>query len=208
MDFVTNDVQDKVKELVKLLTRDKDVSDSTLDRVIRQLRQSDGGQGKHTGPIKQRIRHSILSKTVTGSSGPALVSEFEQECETLRRMNSPLLIPFLALLEPLSYSLELVNRYSARINTLKVMDPSSSSSSSSANRNKNNHPIEISKPPSASLAIAGGLLPIVPPYHTSGVDVNSPEAQMAWVSKDKETKLIKDLLYIFQVYKEYVYVYI
>ena len=50
-----------------------------------------------------------------------------------------------------------------------------------------------------SFAIAGGLLPIVPPYHTSGVDINSAEAQMAWISNEVENKLLKDLIYIFQV---------
>jgi hypothetical protein len=201
MDFVTVDVKGKVKELIKLLLRDEEVSDSTVDRAVRMLRQSDDGLTEHTGAIKQRIKQALLRNTVSGSNGPALVSAFEKECDTLRRMNSPLLQPFLAVMEPLSYSLVPVNEFGPKINTIKESDPVSSSSGAHLNTESSSPSMAPSDPslPSMSFAIAGGLIPIVPPYHTSGVDINSSEAQAAWVSPETEVKLLKDLLYIFQV---------
>ena len=86
MDFVTADVKDKVKELIKLLSRNDDVQDATLERAVRMLRQAEYSHVEHTGAIKQRIRQAILAKTVTGTNGPILVSAFEKECDNLRRM--------------------------------------------------------------------------------------------------------------------------
>lgn len=220
MDFITVDLQNKVKELLKLLTRSEDIDNNALDKALRLLRQSANVQQiKHTSAIKQRIRQSILTNTVTGNSGPAIVSAFEKECEILCRMNSPLIQPFLALIEPLSYSLDTVNKYNARINTLKTMDPSSSSNnrnnrintSTSNSQIYHNNDCKVNDLnntsllhiqnhlPSMSLTAASVLLPIVPPYHTSGVDIDSAEAQIAWVSNEIELKLLKDLLYVFQV---------
>lgn len=202
MDFITDDVQDKIKELIKLVLRDNEISDSTVDRAVRMLRQANDVDGAHTGAIKQRIRQAILSHTPTGSNGPAIVSAFEKECDNLRRMDSPLLQPFLAVMEPLSYTLTPTNQFGSRINFVEESNPVSHSNYSSSgsevisNVRSPQPKVEL---PSMSFAIAGGLLPIVPPYHTSGVDINSAEAQMAWISNEVENKLLKDLIFIFQV---------
>ena len=200
MDFITNDVQEKVKELIKLLLRDNEVSDSTVDRAVRMLRQASDVNIVHTGAIKQRIREAILSHTLSG--GPAVVSAFEKECDNLRRMDSPLLQPFLAVMEPLSYTLTPINKFGSRINFVEESGAANNHNSSSSGSERNSKTAS-SQPkeelPSMSFAIAGGLLPIVPPYHTSGVDINSAEAQMAWISNEVENKLLKDLIYIFQV---------
>ena len=200
MDFITNDVQDKVKELIKLILRDNEVSDSTVDRAVRMLRPASDVNVAHTGAIKQRIREAILSHTPSG--GPAIVSAFEKECDNLRRMDSPLLQPFLAVMEPLSYTLTPTNQFGSRINFVEESSTANNHNSSSSGSERNSKAIS-SEPkaelPSMSFAIAGGLLPIVPPYHTSGVDINSAEAQMAWISNEVENKLLKDLIYIFQV---------
>ena len=206
MDFITDDVQDKVKELIKLLLPDSDVSYNTVDRAIRMLRPASDGGGAYTGAIKQRIRQNILTHTPTGSNGLAVVSAFEKECDTLRRMDSPLLQPFLAVLEPLSYALSTVSQYGSRISITDdenlIYNNNSTSSSASVRitgQQDLNSTQNKSELPSMSYAIAGGLLPIVPPYHTSGVDIDSDEAKMAWISNDVENKLLKDLIYIFQV---------
>jgi hypothetical protein len=207
MDFITADVKDKVKDLIKLLSRNDDVQDATLERVVRMLRQAEYSHVEHTGAIKQRIRQAILAKTVTGTNGPTLVSAFEKECDNLRRMNSPLLQPFLSIMEPLSYSLLPANQFGSRINSVKETDAAtfrvgeaqSSSDVQNSSSGSSSTPTKSGLPP-MSYAIAGGLMPIVPPYHTSGVDINSTEAQMAWISNDVEIKLLKDLIFIFQVY--------
>lgn len=206
MDFITSDVRDKVKDLIKLLSRNDDVQDTTLERAVRMLRQSEYSHVEHTGAIKQRIRQAILAKTVTGTNGPTLVSAFEKECDNLRRMNSPLLQPFLSIMEPLSFSLLPVNQFGTRINsvretdaaTYRVGEAQSSSDVQNSSSSSSSAPSRSGLPP-MSYAIAGGLMPIVPPYHTSGVDINSIEAQMAWISNDVEIKLLKDLIFIFQV---------
>lgn len=215
MDFVTSDVKDKIKELIKLLTRNDEVPDNMIERAARMLRQANDGHVEHTVAIKQRIRQTILGNTVSGTNGPAVVSAFEKQCDNLRKINSSLLSPFLTLLEPLSYSLVPHNQFGSRINTVKESDaatyrvveslsssnslesPSSSSSSSALQGG-------ASSLPPISYAIAGGLMPIVPPYHTSGVDVNSVEAQMAWISTAVEIKLLKDLIFVFQVQNNFV----
>lgn len=223
MDFVTVEVKDKIKELIKLLTRSDEVSDNVMERAVRMLRQANDGHVEHTVAIKQRIRQAILSNTVSGTNGPALVSAFEKHCDNLRKINSSLLSPFLSLLEPLSYSLVPHNQFGSRINTVKESDaatfrvadnlsssnsnlketPSSSSSSSCSSSSSSTAQQGVkSSLPAISYAIAGGLMPIVPPYHTSGVDVNSVEAQMAWISTSVEIKLLKDLIFVFQVKQE------
>ena len=202
MDFISEDIRNNVIELIKLLTRSEDVSDATLDRSLRLLRQADPGHGDYTSAIKQRVRQSILVKTVTGTNGPSLVAAFEKECDNMRRMNSHLLQPFLSIMEPLSYSLATVNQFGSRINSVKESDsatyrvPETQTKSSLQNSSSSQKQSEL---PQMSYAIAGGLMPIVPPYHTSGVDVNSPEAQSAWISNEVEIKLLKDLIFIFQV---------
>ena len=228
MDFITSDVQDKVKELIKLVLRDEDVSLATVDKAVRMLRQADDTNNEHSGAIKQRIKQSILTHAVKDSNGPAIVASFEKECDNLRRMGSPLLQPFLAVMEPLSYSLTPNIEYGPRINIIKESEKlsrdNSSSSSSEYNSSSSNNSNNITNNgnygqngqngqnmsgtagnniprdlPSMSYAIAGGLLPIVPPYHTSGVAVDSAEAEQAWISGDVENLLLKDLIYIFQV---------
>ena len=210
MDFVTGDVECKIKELIKVLTRSDDVSENTIGRALRMLRQANDGHVEHTVAIKQRIRQAILGNTVSGTNGPALVSSFEKQCDNLRKINSSLLSPFLSLLEPLSYSLVPHNQFGSRINTVKdsdaatyrVVDSLSSSNSQETPSSSSSHSAPhsgSSSLPSISYAIAGGLMPIVPPYHTSGVDVNSVEAQMAWISTAVEIKLLKDLIFVFQV---------
>lgn len=206
MDFVTVDVRDKVTELIKLVLRDEDVPDSVVDKAVRMLRQADDTHGEHSGAIKQRIRQSILNHAVAGSNGPALVSKFEKECYNLGTMGSPLLRPFLAVMEPLSHSLTQLNVLGPKINIInesETFNRNENSSGSSTDaistglRTQRNTGTK-SELPSMSYAIAGGLLPIVPPYHTSGVDVDSSEATMAWISSDVENLLLKDLIYIFQ----------
>lgn len=202
MEFIGEDIRNNVRELIKLLTRSEDVLDTTLDRSIRLLRQADPGHGDYTSAIKQRIRQSILAKTVAGTNGPSLVAAFEKECDNMRRMNSHLLQPFLSIMEPLSYSLATVNQFGSRINTVKENDAATfrvSESQTSSSSHNSSSTLKQSELPQMSYAIAGGLMPIVPPYHTSGVDVNSPEAQSAWISNEVEIKLLKDLIFIFQV---------
>ena len=207
MDLKSPEIQQNLKELVRLVCRTDEVPDSVLEHATRLLRPATSGIQEHAGAIKQRIRQSILMNTVSGRSGPALVTDFERECDNVRRVNPALLHSFLAVIEPLSYSLSSMNHSAtnsgssssggsivgARINKLTELDHTNNiARTSTATRMMGNTSIRPSS------ITADDLMPIVPPYHTTGVDIASSEVSFAWVSEEIEIKLLRDLLYIFQ----------
>jgi hypothetical protein len=194
-----------------LVCRTDDVPDAVLEHATRLLRPATSGIQEHAGAIKQRIRQSILMNTVSGRSGPAVVTDFERECDNVRRVNPALLHSFLAVVEPLSYSLSSMNHgttnsgssssssiVGARINKLTELENTNNINTTSVIRssigirttnNTNFRPSSIT---------VDDLMPIVPPYHTTGVDIASSELEFAWVNEEIEIKLLRDLLYIFQ----------
>ena len=207
MDLKSPEIQHNLKELVRLVCRtDDEVPDSVLEKATRLLRPATSGMQEHAGAIKQRIRQSILMNTVSGRSGPAIVTDFERECENVRRVNPALLHSFLAVVEPLSYSLSTNGGSSssgssivgARINKLTELENTNSINATSTTRSSlgiRTTGITNFRPSSIT---SDDLMPIVPPYHTTGVDIASSEVSFAWVNEEIEIKLLRDLLYIFQ----------
>ena len=206
MDLKSPEIQQNLKELIRLVCRTEEVSESVLEHATRLLRPATSGIQEHAGAIKQRIHQSILMNTVSGRSGPAIVSDFERECDNVRRINPALLHSFLAVIEPLSYSLSSMNVgttssgssssgssiLGARINKLTELDNTNHIHTSSSIRTTSNTSFRPSS------ITPDTLMPIVPPYHTTGVDSDSPEVSFAWVTEEIEIKLLRDLLYIFQ----------
>jgi len=281
MDLRSPEIQASLKELVKLITRREDVPEGVLEHATRLLRPSTGVH-EHAGAIKQRIRQSILANTVTGRSGPAVVADFERECEVVRRVNPALLQSFLAVVEPLGYSVAFtvprtsvgtmdnkagtgssnasggsngsgslshesksitgMGSNSSHTSSSHTSDSSSSmhvlhdlpggvaptrftgsvgvgvaddahsrlslepSRTTASHRHHTTNHTSVTawsaRPPSVrpSSVTTDDLMPIVPPYHTTGVDPATADAvRFAWVDEETEVKLLRDLIFIFQV---------
>jgi hypothetical protein len=218
--FLTPEVLSKLQELVSIEARTADIPDGLLERISRLLRPASGSRPDFTVAIKQRLRQGLLENTVFGgNSGAALAAEFEKEVDIMRRANPMLLSQILPVLEPLSFSLDTVNKHGVKVNALEDFDhapaPRTSEIATSGpsdrktavkNENQRTPPRMMhgsGRTTAPSVAITPGtmdsLMPIVPPYHTTGVEMDAAEVQSAWVTPEVEVKLLKDILYIFQV---------
>ena len=108
-------LKSKIAELIKINLRSSRENPALEDRLVRLLRPSTGGIEEHSIAIRKKIRQSILNNLGSKSDGPMVVAEFERICENLRRLNSNILTPFLALIEPLCFSLVKVNYFSKQL---------------------------------------------------------------------------------------------
>ena len=107
-----------IEELSKvILLNDGKISKANIDRLSRQLRPISINLDVHSLAIKQRIKQAILNNSNQGE-GIHMVAQFEKECNITRRLNSSLLLPFLALLEPLCYPKEKKKYFSRNLDCL------------------------------------------------------------------------------------------
>jgi hypothetical protein len=196
MDFVSDETKYRTRELAMLLTRSENVSKRTVEQSIRLLRPVSDNAFRHAAAVKQRIRQTIMRNDLVGNNGPEIVANFENGCEKLRRLNSALLQPFLALLEPLCFSQ----------NSSGGVDGESTSEQGVDGFNQPNFPdADAHANSGVNLSLkalnidSSSIAPLVPPYQFSDVDSEALEAGFVWVGKDTEIRLIRDLLYIFQV---------
>lgn len=168
-----------IEELSRLiLLKDDGLPPATVDILSRQLRPVSSSLNNHNTAIKQRIKQAILNNTNNGD-GMHTVSQFENECSIIRRLNSSLLLPFLALYEPLCYPVEKKKYFSRPTDHINI------------NPNINNNNVnkeKVSKP----------VMPLLPVQYMSDTDRAAVEAGIGWISPDAENKLLRDLLYIFQ----------
>lgn len=168
------------EELVSILLRTKNVAPSTLDKALRLLRPAHRGQPDHAVAVKLRLSQSILSSNP--SDGPTILTTFEQQCDKLRRLNSSLLHPILALLEPLSFP-----RGGTGIGFFNNAGSSSSGNGATA--------IPPPERPQKSLFQhdVDGSLPNRPRLNQT-----REEGTYVWIDPETESLLLQDLLFVFQ----------
>ena len=199
MDFPSKDVKEKLNELLQLVTRNETVSSGVVEHSTRLLRPRTNQGSDFSNAIKQKIHRSILTNSSGVKAGPNVVADFEKEYESLRKFGSAKKLQlFLMLLEPLSFSLSsngvIDGSLSSEMDRLHV-------DHSQANKAQHDGNVKLRGSAAISAMMSDGMLPIVAPYHTVGADLHSPEIQQAWLSEETECKLIKDLLFLFQVIK-------
>lgn len=162
-----------------MLLRTKSVPHASLESALRQLRPASSGQPDHAVAVRLRLAQSVLSSCA--ADGPTVLATFEQQCDSLRRLNSSLLHPVLALLEPLSFP-------SPAARTLLF----SAGSSSSGNGGT------VVEPQSSRSLFSSGSesssLPLRPRRQADQDEVQAKD----WVSPEVESLLLQDLLFIFQ----------
>lgn len=175
-------VKQPTEELVSLLLRRRDVPPATLDKALRLLRPALGGQPDHAVAVRLRLAQTVLSSG--GADGPSTLASFEQHCDSLRRLNSSLLHPMLALLEPLSFpksSSGMVSFFHTQDSSSSVVPPATSGHP----RSLFNHEADGSLPRAA------------PRKHELDVPY-TPKEGGDWVSPETESLLLQDLLFVFQ----------
>ena len=200
--FVPASISGATTELVSLLLRSKSAPASTVDRVLRLLRPAQGGQVDHAVAVKLRLCQSILASSA--AEGPTLLSSFEQQCDSLRRLNSSLLQPILALLEPLSFPKKPVSFFSAGASS------SPSSSSRTADRGELDRvdavvPGMFDHQFDGSLPVRRGGSSGSSSSGNGGSRSNNNCADGAaellvgeWISPETEAMLLQDLIFVFQ----------
>ena len=180
-------IRQPTEELVSLLLRARTVPPGTLDKVLRLLRPSLGGEPDHAVAVKLRLAQTVLSSSA--ADGPTALAAFEQQCDSLRRLNSSLLHPVLALLEPLSFPKRgPTNFFSASSSSSSSSGPPIPSSSDER-KSLFNHDVDgsLPRPPRRT-----------PPAAAAVSDIPQPAGSEDWVSPETEALLLQDLLFVFQ----------
>jgi len=167
-----------------LLLRTKSVPPASLESALRQLRPAISGQPDHAVAVRLRLAQSVLSSCA--ADGPTVLATFEQQCDSLRRLNSSLLHPILALLEPLSFPSPAARR---GVGGSLLFSAGSSSSGNGGT---------VVEPPSSRSLFSSGSesssLPLRPRRQADQDEVQAKD----WVSPEVESLLLQDLLFIFQ----------
>lgn len=164
------------------------------------LRPAQSGQVDHAVAVKLRLCQSILASSA--AEGPTLLSSFEQQCDALRRLNSSLLHPILALLEPLSFPKKPVSFFSAGASF-----SSSSSSGRTSDRGELDR-VNAAVPGMFDHQFDGSLLARRGGGRGSSSSGNggsrngtddSADLQVGeWINPETEALLLQDLIFVFQ----------
>jgi hypothetical protein len=196
----------KIEELIRLGLNSDSASDPQFveglsKRLLRVLRPTSNTVHEHAAAIKQKLRESIISQATGGSNGLSNASTFEKECDFMGKIDSRLLNSFLAMLEQLKTS-------AVAANYVKYDQPVRDADATSAIV----LPLPAApKPVTASLPLPK-VMTVVDAEGFKGptalrfevalpedeANALSVELSHIWVSKEVETKLIRDLLYTFQ----------
>ena len=177
-------VQNSVAELIRIIRRTPDVSSQEVQKLSRLLRPTTSALSEHVPAMKHRLREEILrNANVTRTNGPASLAEFDRLVDELQHV-SPTLVPgVLSVLEPLAFQKHLS----------KVTPSYISSSGGGADQTMTSD----AAVPSASEPRR--FIPIVQPHLAGDEAVQAFRSEVLWMSPDTEEKLLKDLLYVFQV---------
>jgi hypothetical protein len=155
--------------------------------ALRMLRPAKGGV-EHISAIRARIRQSILNNHSNGDAQLEL-NKFEKLCDDVQRTNPKLLNPFLQLLQPLSFMPE-QHAVSGRLSEFSAK-PAAESAFTGVNveMGSNGREDDVQKR-SPGFKIERG---------SNGQDVDVEASAAVWVSKDVETLLLVDVIYVLQV---------
>lgn len=168
-----------VEALVKLLVQREHVNDSHVNDVARHLRRATASSDDHSMAIKYRIKQAILRHN-DAAEGINKVTSFEKEYERLMKMNSSLLHASIAMLEPLAYPKPPIG--SAKLHQ-DILQPPVVKQENVDEK----HVVDV---------LLTSSLPL--PLSTNNNAINSEINSLIWCSKELESLLIRDLIYIFQ----------
>ena len=189
-------VQKALLDLSRLILRKDAVPDDLMTSLKRLLRPADKESVSdfHYNALKHRLRSSILSRSLNASvkdGGPALVAKLEKHIDDLRRRGFRQLTPFLAVIEPLSFQqsryLNVLFSASTPTELLSAEDKIwTDAGIVQPEGNENRQDANVSQKRNIS-------------------EAKRPSDALTWVSRDIELKLLKDLLFIFQVMLQFTY---
>jgi hypothetical protein len=154
----------------------------------------------HMNAMKQRLRSAIISHTLdrapAGEEGPVLVARFDKEVDRLRRLRSPYLAPFLAMAASLSFSKD------SSVNP--ALNPRVISMSDRTKIAPESRWVDIieSKASDPSVLYASSAQHRQDGGSGRGESAYAPQPEpdsLVWVDAETEHKLLKDLLFVFQV---------
>ena len=199
-------LMNSVSELCRLILKvpRNEIPDSLLQKSTRMIRSINVHDvNSYSQAVKTRLRQSILNQQVMGEEGqgPIVLAKFDKECEQLRRLNSSLINPFIYLFEMLNNS----NNSNSIINDgnkkfiaykpkpLEYVSPTSVYNSSNNNNNNNNKDNSLSSNNKEQRNINAFTI------NLQASEIEVLESNRFWVTYDIEYKLLKDLIYIFQV---------
>ena len=183
------DVSNEVKELIRVIKRTTSVSENEAERLTRLLRPQ--YEAISYGPaIKHRLKEQIISHANQSNSNGAIeLAEFDRLLEVLRNLDPKIVAPILSFFEPLSFQKHLDRK---NINYFNV-------SSEKISSRKDMEEAKSREDENYKRFIPVGHLKTLPEKDNTVL-----RSDLLWISPETEIKLLKDLLYIFQV----IYIYI
>lgn len=182
-------VQKSLLELSRLLLRRDVVPDGLIESLKRHLRPADVdvAAGYHYNALKYRLRNLLLAQSINvhrTDDGPHLVAKLEKELERLRRGNFKQLTAFLALIEPLSFGNKRTSNFLISKQTTSNMLNEEDDQWANTGR----------------VDLNGGNDGSKSSRNNDKANFKSDSSEsLTWVPPDVELKLIKDLLFVFQV---------
>jgi len=177
-------------DLIKQLSNKIDINDVALYKYIRMLRPTTNevNSGKYSSAIKRRLRDIILNHRDHLGDGPHQISCLEKEIDSVRRTNPSLINSFLAFIEPFCF-LQSENYYKC------IVDTSGSLSDVIKEGDKRLEDMKV--PPEVKIS-----LPVPDSLPAGNLEADEKQKVFApnlWISNETETKVLRDLLFIFQV---------
>ena len=176
----------KVDELVKLGFGADDISPDFSKQLLRLLRPSSADVDDHAMVVRHKLREALLAGSAGGSERASSIAAFEKECDKIKTTNPQLLNSFLAMMQTLSAS-----KAGSR-KTIKSSFPVSESQINKVLDVNVTRKTNITTPIKATDSLRNI-------QENGDLRALASEIIHVWVSKEVELKLIKDLLYIFQV---------
>ncbi len=173
-----------LNSLVQAILRSPNYPEGLVDKLRRHIRPAptNSTEDLHANAIKLRMRRALLAHA-SKDDGPILVGSFDKEMDKLRRKEFKLLASILALFDPLVFS-------SRQRSASSVADRVSDLANGRIFGNFHKEP---------ALATAQEAPHLVQPPLPAKTPGQVIKQGVVWVDSDTELKLIKDLLFIFQV---------
>ena len=178
-------VDNALNALAQTITRSSNCPDCLIEKLRRHIRPAPANsiEDLHVNAIKLRMRRALLAHS-DKDDGPILVGSFDKEMDKLRRREFKLLPAAIALFDPLMFS-------SGQNSSNSVAERASDLENGRIFGNSHKEPV---------LAPAHENPHLVQPSQTSSkTPAQTIRHGVVWVDSDTEMKLIKDLLFIFQV---------
>lgn len=188
MSINSSAVQNSVAELIRIIQRTPEVPTSEVQRATRLLRPASSTLSEHVPAMKHRLREEVLKHAhVSSTNGPAAVAEFDRLLDDLQHMNPGLVPAILSVLEPLAFQ-----KHLSKIAPVSYLAPSRTDSQR-----------HVATSAASEADRPRRFIPVAQPHLVGEEAVQNFRSEVLWMSPETEEKLLRDLLYIFQV-EEYI----